>query len=147
MAAAGASKRIEQLREQIEHHNYRYYVLDDPEISDARFDALMRELVELERSHPDLVTPDSPTQRVGGAVSREFAEVQHDVPMLSLENAFSEQDVIDFDRRIRERLDVGSDARSGGGWSADVRPPRSGAPGGRAEPRVPRPRLARPPGG
>jgi DNA ligase (NAD+) len=106
MAAAGASKRIEQLREQIEHHNYRYYVLDDPEISDARFDALMRELVELERSHPDLVTPDSPTQRVGGAVSREFAEVQHDVPMLSLENAFSEQDVIDFDRRIRERLDV-----------------------------------------
>jgi DNA ligase (NAD+) len=106
MAAAGASKRIEQLREQIEHHNYRYYVLDDPEIPDARFDALMRELEELERTHPDLVTPDSPTQRVGGAVSREFAEVQHDPPMLSLENAFSEQDVIDFDRRIRERLDV-----------------------------------------
>ncbi len=106
MAAAGASKRIEELREQIEHHNYRYYVLDDPEISDARFDALMRELQELERSNPELVTPDSPTQRVGGAVSREFAEVQHDVPMLSLENAFSEQDVIDFDRRIRERLDV-----------------------------------------
>jgi len=106
MAAGEAAKRIRDLREQIEHHNYRYYVLDDPEISDARFDALMRELVALETAHPELVTADSPTQRVGGAASRGFAEVRHGVPMLSLENAFSEQDVRDFDRRVRERLDV-----------------------------------------
>jgi DNA ligase (NAD+) len=106
MAAREAARRIDELRRQIEHHNYRYYVLDDPEVSDARYDALMRELRELEAAHPDLVTPDSPTQRVGGEISREFAEVVHAVPMLSLDNAFSEQDVIAFDRRVRERLDV-----------------------------------------
>ncbi|MGB5104554.1 MAG: NAD-dependent DNA ligase LigA [Steroidobacteraceae bacterium] len=100
------SKRIRELREQIEHHNYRYYVLDDPEISDARYDALLRELETLEAAHPDLVTADSPTQRVGAAGDRQFAAVEHAVPMLSLENGFSEQDVLDFDRRARERLDV-----------------------------------------
>jgi len=99
-------KRIRELREQIEHHNYRYYTLDDPEIDDAAFDALIRELRALESAHPNLVTPDSPTQRVGGFASREFAEVVHAVPMLSLENAFEEQDVVDFDRRARERLDT-----------------------------------------
>jgi DNA ligase (NAD+) len=101
-----ATKRARELREQIDHHNYRYYVLDDPEVSDAQFDALMRELQQLEAQHPQLADPDSPTQRVGGQASREFRVVVHAVPMLSLENAFAEQDILDFDRRARERLDV-----------------------------------------
>ena len=106
MTAREDAKRIAELREQIQRHDYRYYVLDDPEISDARYDALLVELRELEAVHPELVTPDSPTQRVGGAPSAAFGEVVHAVPMLSLDNAFSEQDVLDFDRRVRERLDV-----------------------------------------
>ncbi len=106
MGGRDARRRIAELRAQIERHNYRYYVLDDPEVSDARYDALLRELVELEAAHPEQVTPDSPTQRVGGTSSREFTEVVHAAPMLSLENAFDEQDVIDFDRRVRERLDT-----------------------------------------
>ncbi len=105
-ASRDARRRARELRGQIEHHNYRYYVLDDPEVSDARFDALMRQLRELEAAHPELADPDSPTQRVGGQPAREFREVVHAVPMLSLENAFSEQDILDFDRRARERLDV-----------------------------------------
>lgn len=100
-----AVQRIQQLRETIQHHNYRYYVLDDPEITDAEYDRLMEELKRLEAEHPDLVTPDSPTQRVGAAPSQQFEQVRHAVPMLSLGNAFSEQDVLDFDRRARERLD------------------------------------------
>jgi DNA ligase (NAD+) len=101
-----AAKRIRELREQVEHHNYRYYVLDDPEVSDARYDQLLVELKRLESEHPDLVTVDSPTQRVGAQPVREFGEIVHAVPMLSLDNAFTEQDVLDFDRRVRERLDV-----------------------------------------
>ncbi len=108
MTAREDSKRIEELREQIRRHDYRYYVLDDPEVSDARYDALMAELRALESTHPHLVTADSPTQRVGGAPSGAFGEVVHAVPMLSLDNAFSDQDVLDFDRRVRERLDVES---------------------------------------
>jgi len=100
------ARRARELRELIENHNYRYYVLDDPEVSDAQFDALMRELKQIESGHPELADSDSPTQRVGGQVSREFGEVVHAVPMLSLDNAFSEQDIVDFDRRARERLDV-----------------------------------------
>jgi len=106
MAARDAAGRIKELREQVRRHDHRYYVLDDPEISDARYDALLGELRELETAHPELVTPDSPTQRVGGAASGAFGEVVHAVPMLSLENAFSKQDVLDFDRRVRERLDT-----------------------------------------
>jgi len=106
MPARDAAGRISELREQVRRHDYRYYVLDDPEISDARYDALLRELHALETAHPELVTPDSPTQRVGGEASGTFGEVVHAVPMLSLENAFSEQDVLDFDRRVRERLDT-----------------------------------------
>jgi DNA ligase (NAD+) len=106
MSDREAAKRIAELRRQIEHHDYRYYVLDDPEISDARYDALMRELRELEVEHPGLVTADSPTQRVGGQPSRGFSTVRHAVPMLSLDNAFSEQDLLEFDRRVRERLGV-----------------------------------------
>jgi DNA ligase (NAD+) len=105
-------RRARELRNQLEHHNYRYYVLDDPEISDAQFDALLRELQQLEAAHPELVHPDSPTQRVGGQPAREFREVVHASPMLSLDNAFTEQDILDFDRRARERLDVGQIAYS-----------------------------------
>jgi DNA ligase (NAD+) len=112
MSDREAAKRINELREQIRRHDYRYYVLDDPEISDARYDALMRELRDLEDAHPALQSDDSPTQRVAGAVSEAFGEVVHAVPMLSLDNAFSEQDVLDFDRRVRERLDVDSVAYS-----------------------------------
>jgi len=101
-----AEKRIAALREQLRHHNYRYYVLDDPEVPDAEYDKLMRELQALEKEHPELVTPDSPTQRVGAAPVAAFDEVRHAVPMLSLENAFLPEDVQEFDRRIRERLEV-----------------------------------------
>lgn len=106
MASRDATRRIRELREQIEHHNYRYYVLDDPEVSDARYDQLLTGLRRLEGEHPDLVTPDSPTQRVGGAPVRGFGEVVHAVPMLSLDNAFTDEDALDFDRKVRERLDV-----------------------------------------
>ena len=96
-----------ELREQIERHNYRYYVLDDPEISDAQLRRADARAARSSRPRiPNWSTPDSPTQRVGGAPSRAFGEVVHAVPMLSLDNAFSEQDVLDFDRRVRERLDV-----------------------------------------
>lgn len=103
-----SADRAAQLRRSIEYHNYRYHVLDDPELPDAEFDRLLVELRELEARHPELVTPDSPTQRVGGAPSDEFQEVRHRVPMLSIDNAFSREDVLAFDRRIRERL--GSEA-------------------------------------
>jgi DNA ligase (NAD+) len=106
VATRDVERRLRELRERIEHHNYRYYTLDDPEVDDAEFDRLVQELRALEAAHPDLVTPDSPTQRVGGFASREFAQVVHALPMLSLENAFEEQDVLDFDRRARERLEV-----------------------------------------
>ena len=98
--------RIAQLRAEIEQHNYRYYVLDDPSISDAEFDKLFRELQTLEAQHPELLTADSPTQRVGGTPLKSFAEVQHRSPMLSLNNAFSEEEVKAFDARIREALGV-----------------------------------------
>jgi DNA ligase (NAD+) len=99
-----ARERARALREQIALHNYRYYVLDDPLIPDSEYDRLMAELQGLERDHPDLVTLDSPTQRVGAAPLAEFAEVRHRVPMLSLDNAFTEDDLAGFDRRVRERL-------------------------------------------
>ncbi|MCX8043124.1 MAG: NAD-dependent DNA ligase LigA [Desulfobacterota bacterium] len=97
-------ERIEELRNKIDYHSYRYYVLDDPEISDAEFDALMRELEQLEREHPELITPDSPTQRVGTAPAAEFEAVTHSVPMLSLANAMDETDVIEFENRIKRRI-------------------------------------------
>jgi DNA ligase (NAD+) len=99
-------ERVTQLREEINRHNYLYYVLDRPEIPDAEYDRLLRELETLEERHPELITPDSPTQRVGAKPLKKFGEVRHDVPMLSLANAFSEQEVLDFDRRVRERLHI-----------------------------------------
>src|SRR5579859_5039907 len=98
--------RLRELRKQLDYHNYRYYILDDPEVPDSEYDRLMRELKALEAEHPELVTPDSPSQRVGGAPVAEFGEVKHAVPMLSLDNAFSDEDVQDFDRRAREKLEV-----------------------------------------
>jgi len=100
------ARRAAALRERIHHHNYRYYALDDPEISDAEFDALMRELQDMEAQYPALVTPDSPTQRVGSASLAAFGEIRHELPMLSLDNAFSEDEVREFDRRAREGLKV-----------------------------------------
>ena len=85
-----AAARIADLRQQIEDANYRYYVLDDPNIPDSEYDHLLRELQDLEAAHPDLASADSPTQRVGNAPSAKFAEVRHSVPMLSLANAFSD---------------------------------------------------------
>ncbi|HEY8485916.1 MAG TPA: NAD-dependent DNA ligase LigA [Limnochordales bacterium] len=101
---AQARRRAEELRRLIEHHNYRYYVLDSPEISDAQYDALVRELVELESRYPALVTPDSPTQRVGGQVRPEFGSVVHRVPMLSLDNAYTVDELRAWEARLRRLL-------------------------------------------
>ena len=97
-------KRAEDLRKQLEHHEYLYYVLDHPEISDAEFDLLMRELRDLEDSHAELRTPDSPTQRVGGRPREGFVKVPHSSPMLSLDNALNEQELREFDARVRTLL-------------------------------------------
>ena len=99
-----ARERANALRREIAHHDYRYYVLDSPEITDARYDRLMRELLALEKQYPELVTPDSPTQRVGGAPREAFAPAVHRTPMLSLANAFGEEELLDFDRRVRAAL-------------------------------------------
>jgi DNA ligase (NAD+) len=106
---ADVRQRVLRLRADIEHHNYRYHVLDDPEIPDAEYDRMLVELRALEQEHPELVVPDSPTQRVGGAPVSGFAEVRHRLPMLSLGNAFSREDVVAFDRRVRERLETDAD--------------------------------------
>lgn len=92
--------RLESLREEIRKHEYQYYVLDEPLISDAEYDALNRELIALEKEHPELITPDSPTQRVGGQVAERFQRVVHRRPLLSLDNAFSETDLREFNRRV-----------------------------------------------
>ena len=94
--------KIESLREKIRHHEYRYYVLDDPEISDAEFDRLMNELKKLEAAHPELIAPDSPTQRVGGKPREGFVKVAHSTPMLSLDNAYSEEELRNWERRVHE---------------------------------------------
>ena len=104
-----SAARAAQLRAQIAQHDYRYYVLDEPLVSDAEYDRLMQELRALEAAHPELVTADSPTQRVSGTASAAFGEVVHQVPMLSLDNAFSEDDLRAFDRRIHERLGRGGE--------------------------------------
>jgi DNA ligase (NAD+) len=102
MSSPAVEKKIEALREKIRHHEYRYYVLDAPEISDAEFDALMNELKRLEAEHPKLITPDSPTQRVGGKPREGFVKAKHSSPMLSLDNAYSEEELRDWERRVDE---------------------------------------------
>jgi len=97
-------KEIAELREKIRGHNHRYYVLDNPEISDAEYDKLFRRLTTLEQGHPDLVTPDSPTQQVGAKPKKTFSEIRHTVPMLSLDNVFNDQGIRDFGARVRRLL-------------------------------------------
>ena len=104
-------ERLAWLRDEIDRHNYQYYVLDDPLIPDSEYDRLLRELQQLEDRYPQLVTADSPTQRVGSTPLAAFGEVRHRLPMLSLENAFSDQELSDFDRRIRERLSTSEQLR------------------------------------
>jgi DNA ligase (NAD+) len=109
MPPAALEKKIESLRDKIRHHEYRYYVLDNPEISDAEFDKLVNELKKIEGEHPELITPDSPTQRVGGKPREGFVKARHSSPMLSLDNAYSEQELRDWERRVHElsgRTDV-----------------------------------------
>jgi DNA ligase (NAD+) len=101
--------RVKELREQINYHNYRYYVLDDPVVSDAEFDRLLQELTRLEEQYPELLTPDSPTQRVGAAPLEKFESVAHRQPMLSLENAFSEAEAREFDERLKRFLRLEED--------------------------------------
>lgn len=101
---AAPARRAAELRELIDQHNYRYYVQDDPTVPDAEYDRLMGELRDLESRHPELISPHSPTQRVSGEVAAGFAEVQHAVAMLSLDNAFADDEITAFDRRVRERL-------------------------------------------
>jgi DNA ligase (NAD+) len=103
-ASKSAHRRARELHEQLHEHNYRYYTKDDPLISDAEYDQLLRELQSLESQHPELITPDSPTQRVGAAPLKGFGEVRHEVRMLSLDNSFTDEELADFDRRVRERL-------------------------------------------
>jgi DNA ligase (NAD+) len=105
-APAAMTKRVASLRAQIRHHNHQYHVLDEPEIPDVEYDRLMRELQALETEYPDLVTTDSPTQRVGAEPVRSFGTIKHHLPMLSLDNAFSEDELRDFHRRVTDRLEV-----------------------------------------
>ena len=106
MDRSEAQKRIEALREQLNYHSYRYYVLDDPELTDADYDRMFRELQELEEQFPNLITPDSPTQRVGGEPLAAFEPVRHATPMLSLDNAFDDQELRDFDARLHRLLEI-----------------------------------------
>src|SRR5664279_5741457 len=102
MSKAQAEKRIEELRTELRRHEHLYYVMDAPAISDTEYDALMNELKRIETEHPELLTPDSPTQRVGGKPAEGFKKVRHSRPMLSLDNAYSVEELADWDRRVHE---------------------------------------------
>jgi len=108
-ASPDVISRAGELRDIITEHNYQYYVLDDPRVPDAEYDRLFRELQDLEAQYPDIVTPDTPTRRVGASVETTFEEVVHRIPMLSLDNAFSDEELRDFDRRVRDRLKTEND--------------------------------------
>ena len=112
MSFQKAEKEVIDLRETINQHNYHYYVLDDPVVPDSEYDRLLKELIELETQFPELIVSDSPTQRVGAAPLTEFRQVSHTVPMLSLSNAFNEEEMLAFNKRITERLDIESVAFS-----------------------------------
>lgn len=100
-----AKERIEELRKTINYHSKKYYDEDKPEISDYEYDMLMNELKGLEKEHPELITPDSPTQKVGGHVKEDFAKVTHEVPLQSLQDIFSFEELYDFDKRIKEKAE------------------------------------------
>ena len=102
--SSAIEKKIESLREEINKHNYNYYILTKPVISDEEFDKLLKELEKLESEHPELITPDSPTQRVGSDLTKEFKPAEHKIPMLSLSNTYSEDELYDFDRRVKDGL-------------------------------------------
>jgi DNA ligase (NAD+) len=104
-----ARRQISEIRDEINHHNYRYYVLDDPQVTDQHYDQLMRSLQALEAKYPELITPDSPTQRVGAEVSQKFATVEHKVPMLSLDNAFNRDEMETFHQRLQDMLEMSND--------------------------------------
>src|SRR6516165_5624389 len=104
---SAARERAEELRQVINHHNYKYYVEDKPEISDREFDRLLDELKKIEETYPDLVTPDSPTQRVGGQPIEGFVAVRHRVPMLSIDNTYNAEELREFDKRVRKGLAKG----------------------------------------
>src|SRR5580693_815935 len=104
MRGKTVDREMEELRETLRHHEYLYYVLDQPEITDAEYDVMMRRLQALEAQHPELLTPDSPTQRVGGKAREGFVKVAHSSPMLSLDNALDEGELRGFDSRVRELL-------------------------------------------
>ena len=108
-----AASRVQELRRQVEYHTERYYLLDDPEISDAEFDALVRELRALEEAHPELRTDESPTQKVGGRASTAFAEARHRVPMMSLDNAFSFDELVAWGKRMERYIGVGGEPQDG----------------------------------
>src|SRR6056297_2373223 len=97
-------QRIETLKEKLNHYNHEYYVLDKPSVSDATYDKLMNELIQLENENPEYLTEDSPSQRVGGEVSSKFEKVEHERPMLSLSNVFSDKELRDFDQRIKKKV-------------------------------------------
>lgn len=102
-------EQVDELHDLINQHNYKYYVLDDPSVPDAEYDRLMLALIQLEKSHPEIITPDSPTQRVGAMPLAGFTQVAHEVPMLSLDNAFNAEDMTDFNRRVKDRLNTDDD--------------------------------------
>ncbi|MDA8272261.1 MAG: NAD-dependent DNA ligase LigA [Deltaproteobacteria bacterium] len=104
-----AKKKIDELTDAVNYHNYRYYMLEDPVLSDYEFDKLVEELTELERKYPQYAREDSPSKRVGGAVSEKFAQVKHNIPMLSLDNAYSKEEVVEFDKKIKRFLDYDMD--------------------------------------
>src|ERR1700693_3809369 len=104
LSTSAAKQQAEKLREQIRRHEHLYYVEDQPKVSDAEFDRLMERLKKLEAEHPDLVSPDSPTQRVGGLPREGFQTVRHKTPMVSLDNAFSTEELAAFDKRVRELI-------------------------------------------
>jgi len=102
-------RQIQLLRTEINQHNISYYVYDDPIISDSEYDRLMRELEQIEKDHPDLITPDSPTQRIGAAPLTKFQTITHRIPMLSLANAMNEDELIDFDTQVKKGLGLETD--------------------------------------
>ena len=103
------SQKIEHLRTALHRHNYRYHVLDDPEISDAEYDRLMQELIGIEQAHPELASADSPSARVGAPPLERFETIEHTIPMLSLDNGFDDSDIIEFDRRAKRNLKSADD--------------------------------------
>ena len=105
MTTTDVTERIEELRERLNYHNYRYYVLDSPKVSDGEYDVLIRELRAIEAEHPELVTPDSPTQRVGAAPADGFEQVTHRRPMFSLGNAFDDEEFMAWHKRASDLLE------------------------------------------